>query len=81
MERQPGFSERLALRERAHPIRFNLVLFGMIAAVFALWSPVQAVALLVLGTTLRAWLFRRGGFGDRILARYWGWDDPHLDND
>ena len=30
MERQPGFSERLALRERAHPFRFNLVLFGVI---------------------------------------------------
>jgi hypothetical protein len=79
MDRQPGFSERLALREREHPVRFNLVMFGVIAAVFAFWSPGSAVVLLVLGTSLRVWLFRKGGFGDRILARYWGWDTTTLD--
>lgn len=76
MSRQPGFSERLALIERAKPLRFNLILFGVIAAGWVFWSPVQAAAILLLGTSLRAWLFRAGDFGDRILARYWGWDQP-----
>jgi len=69
MSQHPGLSERLALIERVHPLRFNLILFGVIAAGWVFWSPVQAAAILLLGTSLRVWLFRAGGFGDRILAR------------
>lgn len=75
VKHQGGFSERLALIERAHPFRFNLVLFGVIASVWLLWNPVQAAVIFVLGVTLRVWLFRPGGPGDRLLARYWGWDE------
>jgi hypothetical protein len=74
MDLNPGFSERLALVERAHPVRFNVMMFGTIAIVWALWSPIQAIVLFTLGVALRVWLFRRGGIGDRILARYWDWD-------
>ena len=70
-----GFSERLALIERAHPYRFNLTLFGVIASVWLLWNPIQAAVIFVLGVARRVWLFRPDGPDDRLLARYWGWNE------
>ena len=74
MDHTPGLMERMALIERDHPFRFNLVLIGSIAAVWMVFDFRTGLIFLGAGLAARFWFFRPGGIGQRIRARHYGWD-------
>lgn len=66
--------------ERFIPLRFRPIASETIALPWSWWSPPQALFLFVVGVALRVWLFHCGGLGDRLLARFWHWDNPEAPN-